>query len=50
MIASCGSGVSACILLVALEHAGLGPGRLFVPSFSGWSSDPERTVATGERP
>lgn len=50
VIASCGSGVSACILLVALEHAGLGPGRLFVPSFSGWSSDPERTVATGERP
>lgn len=50
VVASCGSGVSACLLLVALEHAGLGRGRLFVPSFSGWSSDPSRTVATGDQP
>ena len=50
VIASCGSGVSACILLIALEHAGLGRGRLFVPSFSGWSSDPERPVAAGDAP
>ena len=50
VVASCGSGVSACILLTALEHAGLGQGRLFVPSFSGWSSDPGRRVATGSEP
>lgn len=50
VVASCGSGVSACLLLVALEHAGLGRGRLFVPSFSGWSSDPARVVATGDAP
>jgi len=50
VVASCGSGVSACILLTALEHAGLGQGRLFVPSFSGWSSDPDRRVATGSEP
>lgn len=50
VVASCGSGVSACILLAALHHAGLGDGRLFVPSFSGWSSDPDRRVATGTEP
>jgi thiosulfate/3-mercaptopyruvate sulfurtransferase len=38
LVASCGSGVTACMLLIAAEHAGLGRGRLFVPSFSGWSS------------
>jgi thiosulfate/3-mercaptopyruvate sulfurtransferase len=47
-ICYCGSGVSACMDLIALEHAGLGPGRLFVPSWSGWSADPDRPVATGD--
>jgi thiosulfate/3-mercaptopyruvate sulfurtransferase len=45
LVASCGSGVTACMLLIAAEHAGLGRGRLFVPSFSGWSSS-ARDVAT----
>ena len=48
VIASCGSGVSACADLIALEHAGLGRGRLFVASWSGWSSDGARPVATGD--
>ncbi len=47
VIASCGSGVSACADLVALELAGFGPGRLFVPSWSGWSADHSRPVAQG---
>ena len=47
LVASCGSGVTACMLLVAAEYAGLGRGRLFVPSFSGWSKDPTRAVALG---
>jgi thiosulfate/3-mercaptopyruvate sulfurtransferase len=38
VIASCGSGVSACAVLIGLEHAGLGTGRLFVPSWSGWTA------------
>jgi thiosulfate/3-mercaptopyruvate sulfurtransferase len=38
LVASCGSGVTACMLLIAAEQAGLGSGRLYVPSFSGWSS------------
>jgi thiosulfate/3-mercaptopyruvate sulfurtransferase len=48
VIAYCGSGVSACANLLALEHAGLGRGRLYVASWSGWAADPARPVATGE--
>ncbi len=43
----CGSGVSACNNLLAVEAAGLGRPRLYVGSWSGWSSDPSRPVATG---
>ncbi len=43
----CGSGVTACHNLLAMEHAGLAGSRIFAPSWSGWSSDPERPVATG---
>ena len=32
----CGSGVSACVNLLALNHAGLGNGRLYVGSWSEW--------------
>jgi thiosulfate/3-mercaptopyruvate sulfurtransferase len=45
LVASCGSGVTACMLLIAAEQAGLGSGRLYVPSFSGWSSS-SRDVET----
>ena len=44
----CGSGVSACVNLLALHHAGLGNGRLYVGSWSEWSSDLARPMATGE--
>jgi thiosulfate/3-mercaptopyruvate sulfurtransferase len=44
----CGSGVTACINLLAMVHVGLGNGRLYVGSWSEWSSDPERPIATGE--
>ncbi len=33
----CGSGVSACVNLLAMAHAGLTPGRLYVGSWSEWS-------------
>jgi thiosulfate/3-mercaptopyruvate sulfurtransferase len=46
VVAYCGSGVSACHDLLALEMAGLGPGRLYPGSWSQWSSDPSRPVAT----
>lgn len=46
VIAYCGSGVSACHDLLALRHAGLGDGRLFVGSWSAWGGDPDRPLAT----
>src|SRR5579864_6588788 len=43
----CGSGVSACHNLLAMELAGLRGGRLYAGSWSEWSADPSRPVATG---
>jgi len=43
----CGSGVTACHNLLAMEHAGLTGSRLYAPSWSGWVSDRSRPVATG---
>ena len=48
VIAMCGSGVTACHHLLAMERAGMPGARLFAPSWSGWISDPARPVATGE--
>jgi thiosulfate/3-mercaptopyruvate sulfurtransferase len=47
VIHMCGSGVSACINLLAMEHAGLTGSRLYAPSWSGWISDPARPIAKG---
>jgi len=44
----CGSGVTACHNLLALEHAGLSGARLFAGSWSEWCADPRRPVATGD--
>jgi thiosulfate/3-mercaptopyruvate sulfurtransferase len=44
----CGSGVTACHNLLAMEHAGLRGSRLFPPSWSGWVSDRRRAVTTGD--
>ena len=46
-VAMCGSGVSACHNLLALEHAGLTGSRLYAGSWSEWIRDPARPVATG---
>ena len=43
----CGSGVTACHNALAMEAAGLGRPRVYVGSWSGWSSEPGREVATG---
>ena len=48
VVAYCGSGVSACLNVLAMEHAGLRPPRLYVASFSGWSARSDREVETGE--
>lgn len=44
----CGSGVTACHVILAAAHAGLSPPRLYAGSWSEWCSRPERPVATGE--
>ena len=43
----CGSGVTACHNILAMEYAGLHGSRLYAPSWSGWVSDPARPVAKG---
>ena len=50
VISYCGSGVTACHNLLALELAGLPAGRLYPGSWSQWSSHPNRPIATGEEP
>ncbi|MBY5163978.1 sulfurtransferase [Salsipaludibacter albus] len=44
---SCGSGVTACHGALAMEQAGLPRPRVFVGSYSAWSSDPARPVERG---
>ncbi len=46
VVTSCGSGVSACLALLALETVDV-TGRLFPGSWSAWSADPSRPVTSG---
>lgn len=47
VVHSCGSGVSACHNLLAMEIAGIPGSRLYPGSWSEWCSDPRRPVARG---
>lgn len=47
IVHSCGSGVTACHNLLAMEAAGLPGSRLYPGSWSEWIRDPGRPVATG---
>lgn len=49
-IASCGSGVTACLNLLVAEHVGLGEGRLFPGSWSQYSRDERRPLEQGADP
>ena len=44
----CGSGVTACMNLLAMEYAGLKGSKLYAGSWSEWVSDPARPVVLGD--
>jgi thiosulfate/3-mercaptopyruvate sulfurtransferase len=46
VVHSCGSGVTACHNLLAMEAAGLSGSRLYAGSWSEWIRDPGRPVVT----
>ncbi len=48
VVSYCGSGVTACHNLLAMEHAGMGRGRLYPGSWSEYCRTPGRPVATGD--
>jgi thiosulfate/3-mercaptopyruvate sulfurtransferase len=43
----CGSGITACVNLFAMEYAGLPGSKLYAGSWSEWIADPTRPVARG---
>jgi thiosulfate/3-mercaptopyruvate sulfurtransferase len=47
VVHQCGSGVTACHNLLAMESAGLAGSRLYPGSWSEWCADPARPMATG---
>jgi thiosulfate/3-mercaptopyruvate sulfurtransferase len=47
VVHQCGSGVTACHNLLAMEHAGLAGSALYAGSWSEWCADPARPVARG---
>jgi thiosulfate/3-mercaptopyruvate sulfurtransferase len=47
VVQQCGSGVTACHNLLAMEVAGLPGAKLYPGSWSEWCSDPSRPVAQG---
>lgn len=48
VVCYCGSGVTACHDVLAMEHAGLHGPRLYAGSWSEWIRDPERPVSRGD--
>ena len=50
IVHQCGSGVTACHNILAMELAGLGGSGLYPGSWSEWCADPARPVATGPNP
>lgn len=47
VVHSCGSGVTACHNLLAMEHAGLTDSKLYAGSWSEWNTNKNRPVAAG---
>lgn len=49
VISSCGSGVTACHNILAMEYAGLSGSRLYAGSWSEWIRDGKRPIAKANR-
>lgn len=49
-VSYCGSGVTAAHNLLGMTHAGLGDGRLYTESWSGWIANRQRPVGLGNEP
>ncbi len=49
LVVYCGSGVTACVNLLAMEEAGIEGARLYVGGWSDWCSYPENPVATAKK-
>jgi thiosulfate/3-mercaptopyruvate sulfurtransferase len=49
VVVYCGSGVTSCHHLLAMEIAGLSGARLYVGSWSEWIRDPKRPRAKGSK-
>ena len=50
IIGYCGSGVTSCHNLLAMEYAGLHGAQLYPGSWSEWCADPNRPIVTGDQP
>ncbi|MGB2896442.1 MAG: sulfurtransferase [Anaerolineales bacterium] len=49
-IVYCGSGVTGCHNVLSMSYAGIQGVKLYAGSWSEWSSDPRRPIASGGRP
>jgi len=50
VVQQCGSGVTACHNMLAMEIAGLHGSKIYIGSWSEWCSDPSRPYVTGDAP
>ena len=49
VIVHCGSGVTGCVNILALERAGISGARLYVGGWSEWCAHPGNPIAKGEK-
>ena len=48
VVTTCGSGITAAIITLALESLGHGANRLYDGSWSEWGSRPDTRIVTGK--